>query len=77
MDEVVSFHIPQGSRETDRLEPELVKALVDCLDGQSFTYAGKECKIRRFANKGVDVLGVEGFDHIEFCIKKTGWGREV
>jgi len=73
--ETTNFALPKGNRETDRLEPELVKALVDCLEGQTFTYNGQLCTISRFGDKGVDVRGVDGFDHIEFCITKTGWGR--
>lgn len=76
-EEATNFHLPKGKRDSDRLEADIVKLLVDKLEGQTIVFEGKECQLKRFGNIGVDVLGIEGFDHVEFCIKKTGWGRNI
>lgn len=75
--EIEVFHLPKGTRDSDRVADKIIKELVDKLDGKAFTHNGTVCSIRRFGDKGVDVVGVEDFDHIEFTITKTGWGRVV
>lgn len=53
--EIEAFHIPKGTRDSDRVAEDIIKALVDCLDDQTFTHNGAVCTVRRFGDKGVDV----------------------
>lgn len=77
MQEVASFHLPQGTRESDRLEADLVQLIAEKLNGKTIIYNGKECTLKTFGKIGVDVKGIDGFDHIEITFKKTGWGRAL
>lgn len=67
-----------AQRTTERMSADLIKALVDKLDGETIFYNGHECRIRRFGDNGVDIINPDAtFDHVEIVFTQTGWGRNV
>lgn len=70
------FALKNGQNTSDRLETDLIAAIVETLVTHGITFNGKKCEIKPFGTLGFDIKGVDGFDHIEFKLVKTGWGRE-
>ena len=74
------FAITKGRVESDRVTRECLKALQKLMDGKHVRVCGKKAKIRIVGdvkdNKFMlDIVGLNDFDHIEFTVTKTGWGR--
>lgn len=67
--------IQKGIRESDRIAQDLIAVIQDILVSSSYEYNGKPIEFKAFGDKGIDIKGVDGFDHIEFTITKTGFGR--
>jgi hypothetical protein len=82
------FALKHGSNTTDRITPDLLKAIMETLANHGVVYNGD---VRYCIPLGVgvdtdpdgewrllfDIKGVDGFDHIEFKVTKTGWGKNV
>lgn len=77
-----NFAIEKGKRETDRLISDCLKEIRCALEGKEISLRGRLCKLKalskddNFEKLVFDVLNPsDTYDHIEFTIKKTGWGR--
>lgn len=76
----IHFQMESGKNQSDRM-------VQDCLDGlaahldSSYVTVGDNIGVMKIVNKEgrimLDIKGLPGFDHIEFTIEKTGWGRDV
>lgn len=86
--EAADFILKHGSRTTDRMVPDLLSAVRSKFDGAEINYNGKSCQIKCLGEpyQGGDgewkmLFDVknpdETFDHVEFLITKTGWGRSL
>lgn len=76
----VHFQMESGKRQSDRLVGECFVSLSGLLHGTYVQIDGKQYKIKVLTHKGklmFDIMDLPGFDHVEFCIEKTGWGRNV
>lgn len=82
------FAIKHGDRTTDRMVEDLLEAIADLLNASQITCGGKRLSLKTLGNVGKDSEGTtrllfdvknpdETFDHIEFKIIKTGWGRAL
>jgi hypothetical protein len=69
------FLVKHGINTSDRISKDLINVIQEILVSSSYEYKGKPLEFKAFGNSGIDVKGVDGFDHIEFTITKTGWGR--
>lgn len=90
MDEIqiptqANFALKKGRNTSDRLVPDIMKALMEAINKTTIEYEGtKQLKTLGTEIKQNDdgdwyltfdvIEPGEGFDHIEFTIKKTGWG---
>lgn len=79
-----NFAFEKGKRDTDRLVSKILLAFLRKLEGQHIEVNGKQCTIRRVGRGDindklmVDILNpTDEYDHIEFTIEKTGWGRSL
>jgi len=72
------MHIEKAQREAARVSKELFRRLADYLDGKEIS---RDIKVSvlcvRENNILFDLRGVDGFDHIEFKIEQTGFGRWI
>lgn len=79
------FLMKHGENASDRLVRDLLFAIAETLEKHGVIYADGFYKIKRvgtgvFKRDGahhllIDVKNAGGFDHIEFCVTKTGWGK--
>jgi len=89
MEEKAAFIMRHGSNTTDRMVPDLMEAIISCLEINGIKIGDKSVRVKRLG-AGVtaspdgetrllfDVLDPDDtFDHIEFKITKTGWGRSA
>lgn len=85
--EQVYFALKHARNTTYRMVPDLLETIVKTLHGQEIDYNGKKCVLSRLGDVrerdgeyrvSFDVLNPDDtFDHIEFTITKTGWGRSL
>ena len=79
----VDFAAQKGIRDTDRLVTECLMAIAPLLDGKTVRIEDKDCAVvcLKAHEKGKPYLMFdirdpnETYDHIEFTVNKTGWGR--
>lgn len=76
------FAAKKGRNVSDRLVPELLKAIGKKLDGQTIELEGRSVELRVLSD--LDNLSknrlifdvkkpIKGFSHVEFTIEKSGW----
>lgn len=79
----IDFIIKHGNNTSNRLVPELLKAIGEKLS-DGITLHGQNLRVKPLCDPIerdgqyillFDVKEVAGFDHIEFKIMKTGWGK--
>lgn len=70
----IEFHMRHGKNTSDRIEKDLIDIIQTILVSSECTWKGQKLTFKRFGKSGIDVSGIEGFDHIEITMKKTGWG---
>lgn len=81
--ERAQFALAHGKRTTDRLVPELLETIVTLLEGKSVGngFIKRLGDVRERDGEWSVLFDVknpdETFDHIEFKITKTGWGRAL
>jgi hypothetical protein len=76
----IHFQMESGQRQSDRLVQDCLDGLTMLLHKQYVQVNGKGYPVKVVAADGrimFDIRGLPGFDHIEFIIEKTGWGRGV
>jgi len=84
----IDLHIDHAKRTSDRISHEILLAISEFLRGKELPINGNAVTLKPLGETGVgvrndelsllfDVLGVDGFDHIEFKVVKTGWGRNT
>jgi len=77
----VHFQLSTGKRQSDLLIQDCFDGLTALLQGQYVQVKGKSYRIKILSMKNekilFDIEYLPGFDHVEFCITKTGWGRGV
>lgn len=76
----IHFQMESGKNQSDRLVHECLIGLAGLLHNQYVQVDGKQYKIEVIKQVGsvmFDIKDLPGFDHIEFNIEKTGWGRGV
>ncbi len=74
------FQMESGKRHSDRMVEDCFVGIALLLTGRHVQVDGKAYPIKLLKAEGklmFDIMGLPGFDHVEFCIEKTGWGREV
>lgn len=81
------FALKHGKNVTDRMVPDLLTAIGNKLNGTSIKYNGRICELKILGDVSerngevsllFDVLKPDKtFDHVEFKITKTGWGRSL
>lgn len=74
------FLTSSGERQSDRLVADCLVGLASFLHGHYVQVDGKRYKMKVLTHDEkvmFDIEGLPGFDHIEFVITKTGWGRGV
>lgn len=82
------FQIESGNNISDRIAPILLRNMFFIMKDMKVPFQGKMCTLKLvgepYKNETsgewelmFDVMGVEGFDHIEFILTQTGWGREI
>lgn len=83
----LEFSLKHGKNVTDRMVPDLLQAISVVLNHNLLSYNGKTCEMKQLGNiierdgewsllfdvKNPDEI----FDHVEFKIVKTGWGRSL
>lgn len=78
-DTEVHFTLEKGKRDSDRMVQDCLDGLTLLLHDQYVQVQGKGYRVAIVASKNgrimFDIRDLPGFDHIEFCIEKTGWGR--
>ena len=81
------FAIKHGKNTTDRMTPDLLKAICDTLTVNGIVYNGEKRTVKQLG----EMLEQEGqhillfdvlcpddtFDHVEFKVVKSGWGRSL
>lgn len=82
-----AFALKHGKNTSDRLVPDIMQGISDILDGNRVFFNGRSCAIKKLGEVrqrdgewrfSFDVLNPdETFDHIEFTVTKTGWGRGI
>lgn len=83
------FALKHGKNSTDRMTPELLRAIGDLICTSRITYEERSLKML-VVGRGLsqdengdwllmfDVKKPDDtFDHVEFTIRKTGWGRRL
>lgn len=83
----VGFLIKHGGNTTDRIVPDLLRSIANLINKSEIEYNGRKCKLRQLGEPRsrdggwrftFDVLNPDDtFDHVEFTITKTGWGRMI
>lgn len=81
-----TFLLKHGDNTTQRIAPDILEALHEHLS-KGILYKGKIYQVKKLGEIDLDSDGycrllfdikdIEGFDHIEFSIRKTGWGRAL
>lgn len=74
------FQADSGERQSDRLVADCLVGISGLLHGHYVQVDGKQYKIKVLTHEEkvmFDIQGLPGFDHIEFVVEKTGWGRGV
>jgi hypothetical protein len=82
------FSVKHGRNTTDRMVPDLLQALADLINKSKIVYNGKECELKQLgdtvvSDAGEDMLVFDvknpddTFDHVEFKVVKSGWGRKL
>lgn len=74
------FLTSTGERQAERLIEDCYVGLTNLLHEKYVQIDGKQYKMRVLTHEGkvmFDIENMPGFDHVEFCIKNTGWGRGV
>lgn len=75
------FEMSSGQRQSDLLVQDCLDGLTALLHGQYLQVQGKLYRVKILSTQEnkilFDIKDLPGFDHIEFCITKTGWGRGV
>jgi hypothetical protein len=88
--EELAFSLEHGKNTTNRMVESLLIAIAQVINTSHITYEGKSCRLKCLG-AGVsksdetgewrllfDVLDPNDmFDHVEFKITKTGWGRSM
>jgi hypothetical protein len=74
------FGIRKGQRESDRLVQDCLDGLTLLLHDKYVQINGKGYPVKVIAGEGrimFDIRNLPSFDHVEFTLEKTGWGRGV
>lgn len=74
------FLIKHGTNISDRVVNDLYNAIAEFLNGKEIPFIGQSIKLKVLGDVSrtdreyliFDVRDIDGFDHIEFTIKKTG-----
>lgn len=79
------FAKKHGETTTNIMEPDLLAAIATLIDQKEVIYHGKPCQVKVLTVSKNDVgkwrllFDVKNpddtFDHVEFNVVKTGWGR--
>jgi hypothetical protein len=80
MNEQIHFAMQKGKRDSDRLVEECYIGLAGLLHGTYVQIDGNGYLIKVLAHEGkvmFDIKNLPGFDHVEFVITKTGWGKQL
>lgn len=78
----IHFQTESGRRQSDRLVEDCFVGLISLLHDQFVQIDGKQYQMKVISKPDddkimFDIRDLPGFDHIEFVIKKTGWGRGI
>lgn len=76
----VHFTVEKGRRDSDRIVQDCLDGLVPLLHHKFVQVDGKLYQMVVVAQEGkimFDIRDLPGFDHVEFVIKKTGWGLKI
>jgi len=81
----IHFELESGKNQSDRMVYAVLGALAKHLDNHiivdgnmyDIRVLGAPTERNGEISLMFDVKDLPGFDHIEFTIKKTGWGRNV
>lgn len=79
-DAQIHFQMESGKRQSDRMVEDCFAGIALLLTGRHVQVDGKAYPIKLLKTDDklmFDIVGLPGFDHVEFCVEKTGWGREV
>lgn len=74
------FAMEKGKRDSDRMAEECFSKIASLLTGQNVTIAGRKGRLVGIGGKTGEYLMFDirfetgSPDHIEFTIRKTGWG---
>lgn len=74
------FAMEKGKRDSDRLVEECFSSVASLLTGHDVTIAGRKGRLVVLGGKTGEYLMVDirfetgSPDHIEFTVRKTGWG---
>lgn len=74
------FHTASGEQQSNRLVADCLVGLIALLHDKYVQVDGKQYKMKVLSHDEkviFDIQKLPGFEHIEFVIKKTGWGRGV
>lgn len=76
------FGMEKGRRDSDRLMEDCFVGLISLLHDQFVQVDGKQYQMKVISKPDsdkimFDIRDLPGFDHVEFVIKKTGWGRGI
>jgi hypothetical protein len=75
------FAMEKGKRDSDRLVQDCLDGLARLLHEQLVGVDDKLYRMKVIGKNGgkimLDINGLPGFDHIEFTVEKTGWGRDL
>lgn len=74
------FLTVNGQRSSERLVEDCFVGLTALLHEKYVQIDGKQYLIKVVSHEGslmFDIKNLPGFDHLEFVIKNTGWGRNV
>lgn len=88
IEQPIEILVSHAQRTSDRVTNEILLAISECIRGKELHLNGQTLTLKPLGETGVgvrngelsllfDVKHVEGFDHIEFKIVKTGWGKSV
>jgi hypothetical protein len=78
IDEAEKFAIPHAQRTAERDGAAVLESFLKSIEGHAFEHEGKTLSVKRFGQYGFDVRGELGaFDHLEFTVGNTGWGRKL
>jgi hypothetical protein len=83
MEEKIDFAMKKGERDTGRLVKECLLAFSRALGDRQCLVGNRACEFKVITKEIGDSLMVDitnpsdEYDHIEFTITKTGWGRKL